>query len=53
MVVPERDVEKVIKICRKYHTRAFDIGYAVQDPERKVKIPHKHLIGIGSRFLKD
>ncbi|MBI3991022.1 MAG: phosphoribosylformylglycinamidine cyclo-ligase [Candidatus Omnitrophica bacterium] len=52
IVVPGSEVEKAFQVCKKYHTRAYDIGYAVKDPQKKVMIPEKSLAGIGSRFLK-
>lgn len=52
IICPEGEAAKVTAITDKYDVESFLIGYAVKDPERKVLIPQKNLIGKGSGFYK-
>lgn len=42
IVVEEGDVQKIVKLCKKYNTKAFAIGRAVK--ERGVKIKGKNFV---------
>ncbi len=51
VVVPAADVNKVITIAGKHGTHAFEMGYVVDDPERKVILEPKRLIGKDNNFF--
>jgi len=53
IVVPEAEADQVIAIAEKHQKRAYHLGYAVRDPEKKVIIRPRGLIGKGSQFLRD
>ncbi len=53
VVVPEKDADKVIRIAKKHNVEASRIGYTVKDPDKKVLIEEKNLIGRDNNFYKN
>ncbi|HIE30134.1 TPA: phosphoribosylformylglycinamidine cyclo-ligase [Candidatus Poribacteria bacterium] len=52
VIVPNNEIESVKQIARKHNVDAYEIGYTVADPEEKVVIEPKGLIGKGDQFYK-
>jgi len=52
VIVPEQDVDKVKEIAEKHDIQSYIIGHTVEDPEQKVFIKPKSLIGKGRKFFK-
>ncbi|MBI2940798.1 MAG: phosphoribosylformylglycinamidine cyclo-ligase [Chloroflexi bacterium] len=52
VVVPERDVERVISIARSHGVEGYRIGYTVADARRTVRLEPLGLIGRGSAFQR-
>lgn len=52
VVVPGSEVEKVFSICKKINVECHRMGYCIKDPEKKVIIEKKRLIGKGNIFYK-
>jgi phosphoribosylformylglycinamidine cyclo-ligase len=52
IIVSEQDAHKVIEIARKYGIQSFILGHTVEDPEKKVFIKQRNLVGKGSRFSR-
>jgi len=52
IVVPPHAAERVISIAGAHHKRAFTLGHAIADRERRVFIKPKGLVGQGKRFFK-
>lgn len=50
VVVDPSDAAEVVKIAREHGDTAAVIGYAVDDPRRRVWIPGKNLVGEGKSF---
>jgi phosphoribosylformylglycinamidine cyclo-ligase len=53
VVVDPRDADRAVAIAAEHGRRAAVVGYAVADPERKVWIPQKGIVGRGSGFTRD
>ena len=51
IVVPPHEIDRVLSIARSHQRRAYTIGHAVPDEERRVFITSKGLMGKGKRFL--
>jgi phosphoribosylformylglycinamidine cyclo-ligase len=49
-VLPERDVEAALAILARHGRRAWVIGHAVTDPEKRVHLPTHGLVGQAKRF---
>lgn len=52
IVVPKEEAEEVITTSEKHGVEAFKIGYVVEDPDKKVLIKQKNLVGLQSGFHK-
>ncbi len=52
VVVPEHDVDLVVATARKHQVEAYRLGYTVADPERKVVVAPRGIVGQGSAFAK-
>ena len=52
VIVDPKDADKVIEISKQYNFDACAIGHTVADPEKKVVIPQKNLVGKESRFTR-
>ncbi len=52
VVTPEKHASKAIDTAKRHGVEAYRIGYTVPDPERKVIIEPKHLVGRGGRFTR-
>ena len=50
VVLPERNVEAALTILARHGRRAWVIGQAVADPEKRVHLPAHALVGSGKRF---
>lgn len=50
LVIDPRDVPRALGIAESYGERAAVIGYAVEDPDRRVWLAQKRLVGQGKRF---
>ncbi|MCP4007512.1 MAG: phosphoribosylformylglycinamidine cyclo-ligase [bacterium] len=50
-VVQPSDAEKTLHAVRETGLQAWQIGHAVADPERKVRIPAEKLLGHSKQFL--
>jgi phosphoribosylformylglycinamidine cyclo-ligase len=50
VVVDPGDAERVREIAKSHGRRAKVVGHTVHDPERKVWIPQRHLVGRGKTF---
>ena len=53
VVVPEADVEKTLAAVSSTGLRAWRLGHAIADPERRVRIPAEGLIGRSKEFVAD
>src|SRR5262249_9447510 len=53
VVLDSADADRAIRILASHGRQALRIGYAVQDPERRVRIPGSGLVGRDGRFLRD
>ncbi len=51
LVVPAPEADAVISIIERHGKRAYKIGQATYDPERKVHIPDYHLVSRGTQFV--
>jgi phosphoribosylformylglycinamidine cyclo-ligase len=52
VVVPEHDANKVMEIAGKYGIQGLVLGHTVSDPEKKIFIKPKGLVGKASKFSK-
>ncbi len=52
VVIAETDAESFVDIVKRHGREALQIGRVVSDPERKVFIQPRNLIGQGNRFYK-
>lgn len=52
LVVPDDAAEQTIAIIQSHGKQAYRMGYTVQDPERRITIKPKGLIGKDKRFVK-
>ncbi len=52
IILTPADAEKAIEIANKHHIQAKIIGKAVSDPQKKVEIPQKSLVGYQGQFNK-
>lgn len=52
-VVAERDADATLAILKSHGRVASRIGYAVADPEKKVRIPPRGLVGRHKKFRKE
>ena len=50
VVLPERDVEAALAILARHGRRAWVIGQAVADPEKRVHLPRTGWSASGKRF---
>jgi phosphoribosylformylglycinamidine cyclo-ligase len=50
VVIDPRDADRAVAIATEHGRRAAVVGYTVADPERKVWIPEKGIVGKGSGF---
>jgi phosphoribosylformylglycinamidine cyclo-ligase len=51
-VIPKEEVDLALKIAEKHGGRAHLLGKAVKDPERRIRIKPKRLVGVRGRFEK-
>jgi phosphoribosylformylglycinamidine cyclo-ligase len=49
-VVPESEVEAALAVFDRHGRRAWVIGHAVADPQKRVHLPQHGLVGRGKRF---
>jgi phosphoribosylformylglycinamidine cyclo-ligase len=52
-IVDPKAVEATLAILRKHDRHAKPIGYAIADPEKRVRIPERGLVGKHKTFRKD
>ncbi len=52
VVVDPADAARVEEIATRHGVRAYQLGHAVPDPERKVLLEPKGLVGVEGRFRK-
>ena len=52
-VIAPADVEATLTILQKHGRDARPIGHAVPDPEKKVRIPGRNLVGRHKKFRKE
>jgi len=52
VVLPKEEAEEAITISEKHGVEAFKIGCVVEDPEKKVLIKQRRIVGLGSEFHK-
>jgi len=52
IIVPEQDANAVIQIAGKYGIQGFVLGHTVEDPEKKIIIKPRGLVGHGAKFSK-
>jgi phosphoribosylformylglycinamidine cyclo-ligase len=52
IVVPEREIERVISIIKSHQKNAHRIGYAIADGQAQVDIRPAKLMGKGKKFTK-
>jgi len=52
VIVSEQDAHKVVEIAKKYGIQSFIVGHTVEDPEKKIFIKPKSLVGKGTKFSK-
>jgi phosphoribosylformylglycinamidine cyclo-ligase len=52
-VVAERDADATLAILKSHGRTAARIGYTVADPEKKVRIPPRGLVGRHKKFWKE
>jgi phosphoribosylformylglycinamidine cyclo-ligase len=50
LVLPEAEVSRALAMLQERGVEAYRLGQAVADPERKVHLPSKRLVGEGSGF---
>lgn len=50
MIVPEQNVERTVAIVKAHHKKAYYIGHAVADEQKRVYIKPYQLIGQGKQF---
>lgn len=50
LVLPEKDVDKALDIAEKHGIKAYRLGRAIKDSERKLILKPKRLIGVKGRF---
>jgi phosphoribosylformylglycinamidine cyclo-ligase len=50
VVIDPADVSRALAIAQAHGEKAAVIGYAVDDPQRRIWIAEKKLVGIGKRF---
>ncbi len=52
LVLPDAEVARTLAMLRERGVEAYRLGQAVADPERKVHLPSKRLVGEGSGFRR-
>ena len=52
VVVDPADASQVIEIAARHGGRAYQIGYALPDPERRVRVEPYNLVGARGRFQR-
>lgn len=52
VISPQSEVDAIMSIAKKHGVDSYRIGYAVEDPEKKVVIQPEKLIGKGNRFFE-
>lgn len=52
IVVPHSEVAEVFNICKKISIECYKLGYSTKDPERKIIIEERKLIGRDNKFFK-
>jgi len=52
-VVDPADADVTLSILKKHGREARRIGFAVADPEKKVRIPERSLVGRHKTFAKE
>lgn len=52
VILPEEEAKNAIEIAEKYKVGAFRLGYVAKDPEKKVIIKPKRLLGRENQFYK-
>ncbi len=52
VVTPEKCASQAIEIAQRHGVEAYRIGHTISDPERKVVIEPRHLLGRDGRFTK-
>jgi phosphoribosylformylglycinamidine cyclo-ligase len=50
VIVDPADAERVVEIAKQHGKPAAVVGYAVDDPQRRVWIPERRLVGQGDTF---
>ncbi len=51
IVVPPTEADRVLSVARSHQRRAYKIGHAIPDEERRVFMTPKGLMGKGKRFF--
>ncbi|RLI03440.1 phosphoribosylformylglycinamidine cyclo-ligase [Candidatus Bathyarchaeota archaeon] len=52
IVTSKEDADKVIDIAEKHKTKAYKLGFAVKDPERKLYLKSVKLLGFKGKFKR-
>ncbi len=52
VIVPPSEAGRVTSIIQSYHKKAYAIGRARMDPQRRVEIRPRGITGIGKRFFR-
>ncbi len=52
VISPGSEADAIMSIAKEHGIDSYRIGYAVEDPERKVIVEPEKLIGKGNRFFK-
>jgi phosphoribosylformylglycinamidine cyclo-ligase len=52
IIVPEQDANKAIEIAKKYGIKGLILGHTARDPEKKIFIKPKGLVGKAAKFSK-
>ncbi len=52
VILAPQDADAAHAIARKHRSESYTIGFAVADPEKKVRIPSAKLVGAGGRFKR-
>ncbi len=52
VIASEQDAHRVVEIAKKYGVQSFILGHTVEDPEKKIFIKPKSLVGKGTKFSR-
>ncbi|RLG91924.1 MAG: phosphoribosylformylglycinamidine cyclo-ligase [Candidatus Hecatellales archaeon] len=52
LVLPKNEAEEALTIAEKHGTKGWVLGKAVKDPEKKLVLKPKRLIGVKGKFVK-